>query len=617
MAANLRADGDRLQVKRRGSVRRVRLALTLLLALAVFGWVMLQGSGPQADATAAVPLESATPTLVPGTGAIAGVSWQDQNGNGAPDPAEPALPGMSLTLTSQAGGAQWSVLAGADGRYRFDALAPGFYNLVPVPPAGYELTTPAALTVFVSAGAILVLDIGAKPVPTPTPTATPEPQIDIGSAAFAICGGVIHANTQEGTANVDRYGCAPGWAETGPELAYRVELGRNQSLTASLITTTVDLDLFLLTSSRSDSCVAAGDNSLAYDVRPGVYYLVVDGFKGAAGAFDLKLTCPLEPFQATPTPTYTPSLTPTASPTFTPGPTPTPTATGTRARLYLPVTLRGWPLATPTATPTSPVVSGWEQTYFRPDVHWRDIHFVGRSIGYAVGGPDWTQTGTATLIKTTDGGLSWTTSALITPSWMAGLDCKDAATCWVAGKSGSMLRTTDGAATWGTVKNLQNYVGYLVSAQWTGSGDTVLFGGSSGFVLRTPDGYNVSALQTGSGADQNDFACPVPGTCYAAAGSQGVLLSTDNGLTWALRSTGAPSPYFNSVACTDANTCWVAGARADLPHHEPGPQLAGAERRHPDAGHLQPRAHGRRPTRLCDRVQRLGTRTPARASGPA
>ena len=304
------------QVKRHGSARRVRLALTLLLAAAVFGWVLFQVDGPPAVATAAAPLESATPTLAPGTGAIAGTSWQDQNGNGAPDPAEPALPGMALTLTSQAGGAQLSALAGADGRYRFDALAPGFYNLVPVPPAGYELTTPATLMVFVSSGAVLVLDIGARPVPTSTPTATPEPQIDVGNAAFAICGGMIHANTQAGTANVDRYRCAPGWAESGPELVYRVELGRNQTLTASFITTTVDLDLFLLTSSRSDSCVAAGDNSLAYDVRPGIYYLVVDGFKGAAGAFDLKLTCPLEPFQATPTPTSTPSLTPTASPTL-------------------------------------------------------------------------------------------------------------------------------------------------------------------------------------------------------------------------------------------------------------------------------------------------------------
>ena len=160
--------------------------------------------------------------------------------------------------------------------------------------------------------------------------------------------------------------------------------------------------------------------------------------------------------------------------------------------------------------------------------------------------------------------LTGPSSALGSPGWMAGLDCKDANTCWIAGKHGSMLRTTDGAATWGTLKNLQNYVGYLVSAKWTGSGDTLLFGGSSGFVLRTPDGYNVSALQTGHGADQNDFACPVPGTCYAAAGGQGVLLSTDNGLTWALRPTGAPSPYFNSVACIDANTCWAAGARGQI-----------------------------------------------------
>ncbi len=550
----------------RSSVRRARLGLVLFLILTALGWGAYQVLDLSGAATLAAPLDVPTPTLAPGTGAVVGTSWQDLDGNGSTDPGEPPLPGMVLTITSQDQAVRLTTTSDADGSYRFDALAPAFYTLAVTPPSGYEMTIPSTLTLFVGSGTILMLNFGARLVPTITPTATPVSEIDVGSAAPAVCGSVIHADNRDGTANVDRYSCFPAWSQDGPELVYRVDLTRDQLLTASLITTTADLDLFLLTSAYPNSCVAGGDNYLTYEAPPATYYLVVDGYEGATGAFDLKLTCPLEPVQATPTPTYTPSPTPTASPTFTPGPTPTSTMTPTPSRAYLPLMVRQpspTPTATPTptrtATPTPTPSSPAQQRYAMPGVFWRDIHFVG-GTGYAVGGPDWPDSGAASLIKTTDRGLTWTPSTLNTTSWMAGLDCKDANTCWIAGKPGSMRRTTDGGTKWEVLTKLQTYTGYLVSAKWTGSGDTVLFGGSSGNVLRAADGKNVSVLQTGSGTDQTDFACPAAGTCYAVASSKGVLFSSNNGLNWTLRSAGAASPYFNSVACTDANTCWIAGA---------------------------------------------------------
>lgn len=251
--------------------------------------------------------------------------------------------------------------------------------------------------------------------------------------------------------------------------------------------------------------------------------------------------------------TASPTGTPTATRTNTPSVTPTPTSTLTPTHTAT---------ATPTATPTFQVVNGWQIVHQQPGVYWRDIHFAGRSTGYAVGGPgpDWNAAGPATLVKTTNGGLSWTAQTLSTLSWMDGLDCKDAAICWAAGRYGAILLTTDGGASWYGGNNVPGYGGFLMSAQWTGVGNTVLIGGGCSRILRSENGVDFYLIEAGGCYDQTDFACPVAGSCYSAAGGPAVYRTTDNGLTWLQRSTGETSAYYQGVACTSANTCWVAGA---------------------------------------------------------
>jgi hypothetical protein len=208
------------------------------------------------------------------------------------------------------------------------------------------MTTPDEVDVFISAGSYLVLDFGARFVPTPSPTATAVPRLDIDSAPFVTCGSSWQGDTTTGRSNVDRYACAPGWDESGPELVYRLELGRGQPVTAVLVSATADLDLFLLPSAYPETCLAAGDNYLSHTVQPGIYFLAVDGFQGASGAFTMRLECPLGP-QATATFTPTPSSTPTVTPTLTQGPTSTPTATVAPKEYYLPMILRFHPMESP------------------------------------------------------------------------------------------------------------------------------------------------------------------------------------------------------------------------------------------------------------------------------
>lgn len=250
---------------------------------------------------------------------------------------------------------------------------------------------------------------------------------------------------------------------------------------------------------------------------------------------------------ATPTATATPTSTATPTATATPTVTRTPTATPTRT-------------LTPTATPTA--VNGWRQVYFSPGVIWRDLEFVDASTGYAVGGPEVQAEGQATLLKTIDGGASWAEQKLNTLSWMDGLTCKSAQTCWITGKWGTIQRTLDGGATWQTMNS--NYTGYLVSARWTGIGDTVLAGASCSRVLRAVDGANYTIVTVEGCADQWDFACPAAGQCYSAGSQNSVFRSRDNGASWMRSQFGATGSVYNGISCVDVNRCWVVGTGGQI-----------------------------------------------------
>ena len=106
---------------------------------------------------------------------------------------------------------------------------------------------------------------------------------------------------------------------------------------------------------RTTTCLYAAD--------AGPYFLSVDGYRGASGAYTFRVDCPGE-IQATGTPTFTPSPTPTNTPTGTLAPTFTPSPTGARERAFVPMILRS--SAGPTPRPVTFVLQdglyGYEGT---------------------------------------------------------------------------------------------------------------------------------------------------------------------------------------------------------------------------------------------------------------
>lgn len=136
----------------------------------------------------------------------------------------------------------------------------------------------------------------ATPTPTATVTPTATPQtLAIDQALPIACGELHTGDTSAWPARVERYpSCRPHWRQNGPEAIYQLDLSNTVDLAAHLIYEPGqrDLDLFLLTGPGPDDCLAGADLFLTWPVlSPGRYYLVVDGYEGSAGPYQLHLTC--------------------------------------------------------------------------------------------------------------------------------------------------------------------------------------------------------------------------------------------------------------------------------------------------------------------------------------
>ena len=197
----------------------------------------------------------------------------------------------------------------------------------------------------------------------------------------------------------------------------------------------------------------------------------------------------------------------------------------------------------------------------KPTVRWYKFEFVGRNIAYAVGANGWDGPHVpATQAKTTDGGVTWALNTISgTIGWLAGLDCKDANTCWAVGRGGTNLRTTDGGANWAKLGNA-GYAGWEYTVALTGVGNSLVVGltCSEPAFLRSTNGVTFTGVNASTCVVKGDISCPAPGICYAAAKLGRIYASADNGASWTLRASGQ-SNWLWGVDCTSQNTCWAVG----------------------------------------------------------
>ncbi|MCK4775447.1 MAG: T9SS type A sorting domain-containing protein, partial [Candidatus Krumholzibacteria bacterium] len=171
---------------------------------------------------------------------------------------------------------------------------------------------------------------------------------------------------------------------------------------------------------------------------------------------------------------------------------------------------------------------------------------TGTAVGY-----------TGTILRTTDGGCSWTPQTSGTTSWLRGVWFTDAITGTAVGQSGTILRTTDGGTTW--VPQTSGTTGHLIGVYLTDAmtGTCV---GNRGTILNTTDGGDTWVPQpSGTQVQLRNvwFADVTTGTVVGEAGT--ILRTVDGGGSWSPQTSVATS-WLGDVSFTDAATGITVGA---------------------------------------------------------
>jgi len=123
------------------------------------------------------------------------------------------------------------------------------------------------------------------------------PGVAADAIGFATCDNSLSDDTTVGANAIDGYGCN-SWDASGPELVYSLTAESAGEITATLSGMNgQDLDVYIVPDLGNgldpSACSSYGNWSATWTAAAGEsFYVVVDGFLGDSGSFDLTLSCP-------------------------------------------------------------------------------------------------------------------------------------------------------------------------------------------------------------------------------------------------------------------------------------------------------------------------------------
>jgi photosystem II stability/assembly factor-like uncharacterized protein len=184
----------------------------------------------------------------------------------------------------------------------------------------------------------------------------------------------------------------------------------------------------------------------------------------------------------------------------------------------------------------------------------------------------------AHVTKTADGGATWTwqstpvtTPGLAVPgsggpnpfAGLFGITCVDASTCVAVGgfpPTGTdppIVTTTDGGATWTKRTSNSGTNNYLHAVSCVPGTTTCWAVGRGGSIVTSTDLVTWTKVTSGTTSALNSIACL--GASFCIASGQNGTVDIWNGTAWAVTTGLGGNVFLSGVACPAAGTCFIAG----------------------------------------------------------
>jgi photosystem II stability/assembly factor-like uncharacterized protein len=170
-----------------------------------------------------------------------------------------------------------------------------------------------------------------------------------------------------------------------------------------------------------------------------------------------------------------------------------------------------------------------------------------------------------TILKSTDGGATWTYQTSNDPSTLMGLSCPSDNVCYASDIFGAVDTTTNGGATWTlTFTPAWFGTGTLTKISCSDNSTCAAVGvdsaGGNDWIVTTSNGgstWTQRAASTSNGL--YGVNCVATTTDCVAVGAGGSVLTTSDMTTWTA-GTGNTTNFLNGVTCTSSTACTASGA---------------------------------------------------------
>ncbi len=227
----------------------------------------------------------------------------------------------------------------------------------------------------------------------------------------------------------------------------------------------------------------------------------------------------------------------------------------------------------------------WTQPRSNTIAYLHAVAFATLDVGYAVGDrilpdlppgpPSYTDSRTLgksrfvsgstdtipTMIRTTDGGATWTPVLPPTTESLRSIDFVTPDTGFAVGENGALLRTTNGGTTWQSMSSGTNEIPNCIEFITPNIGTIVTFDGS---VLRTTDaGVTWNPQTSGTTQPLWDVSFKDTSVGVAVGWFATILNTTDGGATWTPRSGGNGS-FLEGVTHVSSDVFVAVGDRGTL-----------------------------------------------------